>query len=140
TPLDLTQYGNWQPMIHPHEPIDEDKLSLILQTLQFHTLSLERSQGNQRDPVNFLRIPQSLFQFDLRVLPNVNNLFIFDLKDKNEKSVSCLKLTLKYDPRITGWRGEGAPPVHPKGGKSRGAEPAGAAPGPGGLEEGNRKR
>ncbi|CDI82773.1 hypothetical protein, conserved, partial [Eimeria acervulina] len=86
TPLDLAQYGNWQPMIHPHEPIDKDRLSLLLQTLQFHTLSLERSQATQRDPVNFLRIPQTLFQFDLRVLPNVNDLFIFNLMSKADKS------------------------------------------------------
>ncbi|XP_026193713.1 uncharacterized protein LOC34622120 [Cyclospora cayetanensis] len=140
TPLDLALYGNWQPMIHPHEHIEEEKLSLLLQTLQFHTLSLERTQAPQREPVNFLRIPQSLFQFDLRILPHVNDLFLFNLPNKAGQVVNCLKLTLKYDPRITGWRGEGAPPTHPKVGKSRGGEPLGVPAGPGGFEEGNRKR
>ncbi|KAL8272097.1 hypothetical protein Esti_003940 [Eimeria stiedai] len=132
TQLDLSQYGNWQPMIHPHEPIDKDMLSLLLQTLQFHTLSLERTQSPQREPVNFLRIPQSLFQFDLNVLSHVNDLFHFDLKNKAGVVVPCLRLTLKYDPRITGWRGEGAPPAFTK--------PEAAAAAAGGFEEGNRKR
>ncbi|KAL8451200.1 hypothetical protein Emag_002838 [Eimeria magna] len=138
TQLDLSQYGNWQPMIHPHEPIDKDMLSLLLQTLQFHTLSLERTQSPQREPVNFLRIPQSLFQFDLNILSHVNDLFHFDLKNKAGAVVPCVRLTLKYDPRITGWRGEGAPQAFTKAGKNRGGEAAAAAAG--GFEEGNRKR
>ncbi|KAL8449492.1 hypothetical protein Emed_003143 [Eimeria media] len=139
TQLDLSQYGNWQPMIHPHEPIDKDMLSLLLQTLQFHTLSLERTQSPQREPVNFLRIPQSLFQFDLNILSHVNDLFHFDLKNKAGVIVPCVRLTLKYDPRITGWRGEGAPPAFTKTNKNRGGGEAAAAAG-GGFEENNRKR
>lgn len=139
TPLDLAQYGNWQPLIHPHEPIDEDKLSLLLQTLQFHTLSMERVQSPQREPVNFLRIPQSLFQYDLRSLAHVNDLFVFDLINKKGEVINCMKLTLKYDPRITGWRGEGAPPPHSKSGKNRGGGDNAPA-GPAGFEEGSRKR
>ncbi|KAL8437578.1 hypothetical protein Efla_000441 [Eimeria flavescens] len=136
--LDLSQYGNWQPMIHPHEPIDKDMLSLLLQTLQFHALSLERIQSPQREPVNFLRIPQTLFQYDLNVLGHVNDLFHFDLKNTAGVAVPCVRLTLKYDPRITGWRGEGAPPSFAKTGKNRGGEAAAAANG--GAEEGNRRR
>ena len=58
--------------------------------------------------MNFLRIPQTLFQFDLRVLPHVNDLFLFNLTTNVNKVVNCLKLTLKYDPRITGMY------IHPK--------------------------
>lgn len=111
---------------------------MLLQTLQFHALSLERVQSPQREAVNFLRIPQTLFNFDLNTLSHVNDIFHFNLQAANGALVPCLRLTLKYDPRITGWRGEGAPPAHPKTGKNRGGESAAA--GPGGFEDGNNRK
>eukprot|EP01053_Blabericola_migrator_P007833 Blabericola_migrator_1__7832@NODE_3_length_32604_cov_133_371700_g2_i0_p7_GENE_NODE_3_length_32604_cov_133_371700_g2_i0NODE_3_length_32604_cov_133_371700_g2_i0_p7_ORF_typecomplete_len698_score85_29_NODE_3_length_32604_cov_133_371700_g2_i01532417417 len=64
--------------------------------------------ASSNDDGNFLRIPHTICQWDRAVLPHVNELFHFSMRTCNPGEVVLVsKLSVKYDPRITGWRNSG---------------------------------
>lgn len=58
------------------------------------------------DEYNVLKIPPQVFDYPIEKLGHVNECFLFKLYSVNSKSVLISRLTLKYDPRISGWKGD----------------------------------
>ncbi|PFH36196.1 hypothetical protein BESB_043880 [Besnoitia besnoiti] len=133
--LDLRLFGAWAPSVHRHEAPDGDQAAQLfdgikekrapwLSRLVFHSLLFQeeaKESGAHAEEFNILRVPASVMKFSREVLPHVNELFLFKLFGCDSTSVTISKLSLKYDPRIAGWRGQGV------GGPGR---PAVKGPGP----------
>ncbi|CAG9472150.1 unnamed protein product [Plasmodium vivax] len=68
----------------------------------------EQSKEKENDPdeYNVLKIPPQVFDYPIEKLGHVNECFLFKLYSANSKSVLISRLTLKYDPRISGWKGD----------------------------------
>ncbi|ETW43276.1 hypothetical protein PFNF135_02189 [Plasmodium falciparum NF135/5.C10] len=58
------------------------------------------------DEYNVLKIPPQVFDYPIEKLGHVNECFLFKLYSINSKSILISRLTLKYDPRISGWKGD----------------------------------
>lgn len=69
----------------------------------------ETKEGKDKqdaDEYNVLKIPPQVFDYPIEQLSHVNECFLFKLYSVNSKSVLISRLTLKYDPRISGWKGD----------------------------------
>ncbi|KJP85488.1 hypothetical protein AK88_04884 [Plasmodium fragile] len=65
-----------------------------------------KDKENDPDEYNVLKIPPQVFDYPIEKLGHVNECFLFKLYSVNSKSVLISRLTLKYDPRISGWKGD----------------------------------
>ncbi|GAW83464.1 hypothetical protein, conserved [Plasmodium gonderi] len=67
---------------------------------------LSKEKADDPDEYNVLKIPPQVFEYPIEKLGHVNECFLFKLYSINSKSVLISRLTLKYDPRISGWKGD----------------------------------
>eukprot|EP00366_Plasmodium_knowlesi_P004657 XP_002262155.1 hypothetical protein, conserved in Plasmodium species [Plasmodium knowlesi strain H] len=67
---------------------------------------LNKEKEDNPDEYNVLKIPPQVFDYPIEKLGHVNECFLFKLYSVNSKSVLISRLTLKYDPRISGWKGD----------------------------------
>ncbi|EPR58174.1 hypothetical protein TGME49_320010 [Toxoplasma gondii ME49] len=135
--LSLSRFEAWRPAVHRHESPEngasaalfegvEEKTAAWLGCLVFHALRLQedgKKAGGNPEDFNILRVPASVMQHSREVLPHVNELFLFKLFGSKSASLLVSKLSLKYDPRIAGWRGQGLGAQRPPGGSPSGAHP-----------------
>ncbi|CBZ50555.1 conserved hypothetical protein [Neospora caninum Liverpool] len=120
--LPLSSFGAWRPMVHRHESPEngvsgtlfegvEEKTAPWLERLVFyafrHQEDGKKEEGANPEDYNILRVPSSVMQYSRERLPHVNELFLFKLFGARSVSLLVSKLSLKYDPRIAGWRGQG---------------------------------
>ncbi|SBS98162.1 conserved Plasmodium protein, unknown function [Plasmodium ovale curtisi] len=95
---------------HNNSQKDEIKSGDITsdQNTQIQSLSEQMNEKEEEDPdeYNVLKIPPQVFDYPIEKLGHVNECFLFKLYSVNSKSVLISRLTLKYDPRISGWKGD----------------------------------
>ncbi|EZG79711.1 hypothetical protein GNI_024620 [Gregarina niphandrodes] len=117
-PLNLT-WGSyktaWKPLIHNaelwHFPAYLEKMKVYV----FRNESVVPNANINPDEYNLLKIPQSICQWNRQVLSHVNELFHFNMRTSTPgEMLQISKLSVKYDPRINGWRNMGTPAAVPK--------------------------
>lgn len=118
----------WRPVLHAQELLSVPPFLSHLRVFVIKNESTKKSgppitnhrgedggtscgggEGERGPETHLLRIPQSIALYDRKTLPHVNDLFHFTLPIAAGGALLISRLSVKYDPRIVGWRNSGAP-------------------------------